>query len=110
MPYKVPYQRLFKNAHGIGGKILGWIENWLTGRKLEWLVLLKLAVYDQWCASRIGFGSIAFLIYINDINMGVVSKLGKFADDKKIGLRVSDDAQIKILINDLAKIFQWSLN
>ena len=32
---KVPHQRLLKKikSHGIDGKILKWIENWLTGRE-----------------------------------------------------------------------------
>jgi len=31
---KVPHMRLVKKikAHGVGGKILIWIEKWLTGR------------------------------------------------------------------------------
>jgi len=32
---KVPHQRLLQKlrAHGIGGKLLKWIENWLADRK-----------------------------------------------------------------------------
>jgi hypothetical protein len=32
---KVPHQRLFRKllAHGIGGQILEWVKNWLTGRR-----------------------------------------------------------------------------
>jgi hypothetical protein len=32
---KVPHQRLFKKlaAHGIDGKVIGWVKEWLTGRR-----------------------------------------------------------------------------
>ena len=32
---KVPHQRLLWkiNAHGVGGNILAWIQNWLANRK-----------------------------------------------------------------------------
>ncbi|HEX8808197.1 MAG TPA: hypothetical protein VF760_04295, partial [Xanthobacteraceae bacterium] len=32
---KVPYARLFKKlrSHGIVGKIIEWVESWLTGRR-----------------------------------------------------------------------------
>ena len=32
---KVPHRRLLNklSAHGVNGKILAWIEDWLTGRR-----------------------------------------------------------------------------
>jgi len=112
---KVPYQRLFKKlaAHGIGGKILEWIQNWLTDRKQK--VGIK-KTYSDWQDVRSGvpqgsvLGPLLFLIYINDLDDGVISKLGKFADDTKIGRGVNNENEIETLRNDLKKIFQWSID
>ena len=30
---KVPHKRLMVKSHGIEGKIWGWIDDWLNGRK-----------------------------------------------------------------------------
>ena len=37
---KDPHKRLMVKvkAHGIGGKIWGWIDDWLSGRK-QWVIL-----------------------------------------------------------------------
>ena len=87
---KVPYQRLFKKvvAHGIGGNISMWIRNWLTGRRQK--VGINKS-YSNWQDVLSGvpqgsvFGTMFFLIYINDLELGVLSKLVKFADDTKLG-------------------------
>ena len=37
---KVPIQRLLKKIHGLGirGRVLAWVEEWLTGRQ-QWVVI-----------------------------------------------------------------------
>jgi hypothetical protein len=112
---KVPYQRLFKKlrAHGIGGSISRWIQNWLSGRRQKVSINKN---YSDWQEVRSGvpqgsvLGPILFLIYINDLDVGVISKLGKFADDTKLGRGVPNEIEIQSLRDDLNKIFQWSLD
>ena len=90
---KVPHQRLFVKlfAHGIGGQVLQWVKAWLTGRRQ------KVGVnntYSGWenVSSGVPQGSVLgpllFLVYINDLDVGINSKLVKFADDTKLGRAV----------------------
>ncbi len=49
-----------------------------------------------------------FTIYINDINVGLNTFIGKFADDTKIGNSVISDRDRRSLQDDLNKISAWS--
>ena len=46
---KVPHKRLVKKleAHGIGGKISRWIENWLTGRRQRVNINGKASIWGE---------------------------------------------------------------
>ena len=46
-------------------------------------------------------GPLLFLIYINDINTDLLSKICKFADDRKIDLAVATEDEVKLLRHDL---------
>jgi ribonucleases P/MRP protein subunit RPP40 len=110
---KVPHERLFSKirAHGIGGQILLWVKNWLTGRRQK--VGINQS-YSEWedVISGVPQGSVLgpllFLIYINDLDIGINSKLVKFADDTKLGRGVSTDQEVEALKMDLQKMFEWS--
>lgn len=110
---KVPHGRLLQKlkAHGISGKIIKWIKNWLSDRK-------QRVVINGICSSFIAvisgvpqgsiLGPLLFVIFINDLDDGVINKILKFADDTKIVAKVATDAQIKVLQSDLCRMFQWS--
>ena len=53
-------------------------------------------------------GPLLFLIYINDLDDGIVNLILKFADDTKIFGAVSDLAQHHQLQDDLNTLLQWS--
>jgi len=111
---KVPHCRLLQKleSHGISGKLKRWISAWLNGR------------YQRTCINgcRSGWrrvtsgvpqgsvlGPLLFLIYINDLDSGVMSWILKFADDTKVFRKVCNDMDRSILQDDLDRLIAWSL-
>ena len=86
---KVPHQRLLLKlkAHGIGNGMINWIEKWLIGRRQRVVVDGEVS---NWKAVLSGvpqgsvLGPILFLIYINDLDDDITSKVLKFADDTSV--------------------------
>ena len=97
---KVAHRRLgYKlQMHGISGKVLNWISEWLRNRKQR--VILN-GVKSHWADVKSGvpqgtvLGPVLFNIYINDLEakLSTRSKVVKFADDTKImrGIRDVED-------------------
>ena len=53
-------------------------------------------------------GPVLFLIYINDLDQGIISKLGNFADDSKLCKSVGSQTAVGMLRNDLVLLEKWS--
>ena len=113
---KVPHARLLNKllAHGISSKILlQWIGEWLNGKQQR--VVLNGNV-SSWLYVISGvpqgsiLGPLLFLIFINDIDKGIVSKLLKFADDTKLVGTVSSEVEIEQLRTDLKRLYSWSID
>ena len=95
---KVPHQRLLikLKSHGVAGKLLKWLEDWLSERKQRVVINGKASNWRD-VLSGVPQGSvlgpILFIIYVNDIDDGLTCKISKFADDTKITSRVTTSVE-----------------
>ena len=109
----MPHQRLLLKlkAHGIGNGMINWIEKWLIGRRQRVVVDGEVSNWKS-VLSRVPQGSvlgpILFLIYINDLDDDITSKVLKFADDTKVFRKIKSDADRQQLQDDLNKLIEWS--
>ena len=98
-------------ANGVGGEISKWIQSWLTDRKQRVIVN---NVTSDWIPVISGvpqgsvLGPCLFVIYINNIDDAVSSKILKFADDTKITASISSVEERNILQTDLTRLMKWS--
>ena len=53
-------------------------------------------------------GPILFIIYINDIDIGLMSKIGKFADDSKLLNNVDSCIGVEEIRRDLKALETWA--
>ena len=110
---KVPHHILIEKiaSNGIGGKISKWIQSWVTDGKQRVIVN---NVTSDWIPviSGVPQGSVLepclFVIYINDIDDAVSSKILKFTDDTKITASISSVEERNILQTDLTRLMEWS--
>ena len=112
---KVPHRRLLGKLQslGVSGKVLLWIEDWLTDR-VQRVVLNGYA--SSWSDVISGvpqgsvLGPILFLVFINDLDCvidTVSTILYKFADDSKI-LRIIENDEDRIqLQKDIDHLSEW---
>ena len=106
---KVPHQRLVAKlrAHGIQGNLLRWIHAWLTNRRQRVIVKNTASEWSS-VSSRVPQGSVLgpvlFLIYVNDIDNGILSKISKFADDTKLYHKVCTEEDSIEIQQDLDKL------
>ena len=106
---KVPHQRLLLKlkASGIGNDVINWIEKWLTHRKQRVIVDGEIS---NWKSVLSGvpqgsvLGPILLLIYINDLEDDISSKVLKFSDDTKVFRKVTNDTDKQSLQDDLDKL------
>ena len=110
---KVPHKRLIKKleAHGISGNVSRWIKNWLKDRRQRVNINGKTSNWADVLSGvpqRSVLGPLLFLIYINDIDDGIISKIWKFADDTKICKNIKNERDVEILRKDLEQLYKWS--
>ena len=95
---KVFHERLLEtlNKHGISGKLLGVIGDWLSTYETAGMhkgQMVKLDISMEWGSAGSVLGPLLFLIFINDLCEGIHSNILKFAHDTKI---------LKDVINSIA--------
>ena len=91
------------------GLRIGWQE---IGRGSS---LMVCPLGSDWTAVSSGvpqgsvLGPLLFVIYINDLDLGPSSKVSKFADDTKLGIKAANPESVRLLQRDLAAIGEWSM-
>ena len=110
---KVPHQRLLLKlkAHGIFNDVINWIEKWLTHRTQRVIVDGEISNWKSVLSGvpqRSVLGPTLFLIYINDLEDDISSKVLKFADDTKVFRKVTNVTDKQSLLDDLDTLVKWS--
>ena len=109
----VPHKRLINKlyAYGIRGKVLAWIDAFLTQRAQR--VVINGEASD-WAEVTSGIpqgsvlGPLCFLIYINDLPGSVQNSIKLYADDAKLYGQVDSQEQSAALQRDLEAIQDWT--
>ena len=100
-------------SHDIGISTINWIEQWLTDRRQRVVVN---GDGSSWKSVLSGvpqgsvLGPILFLIYINDLEEGVTSKILRFADDTNFFRKVKENGDKQKLQDDIDKLSKWFKN
>ena len=93
--------------YGIDGKTNAWISAFLGSRSQQ----VVINGQSSWSADVLSgvpqgivLGRMLFLLYINDINEGVNSKMRPFADDSIVYREIQTSADHSALESDLNKL------
>ena len=108
----VPHRRLILKveAHGIRGRVLGWLTDFLANREQRVVVngtKSSSARVTSGVPQGSVLGPVLFLLFINDLPDGVSNFIKMFADDTKLFSKPkhADDNSLQ---NDLTILKDWS--
>jgi len=108
----VPHKRLLKKLkwYEFDGKLLLWIENFLTDRQMR---ISVNGAYADWAKITSGvrrrsvLGPFLFLLYVNGIPASVSCKMKLFADDTQIWNTIKTQSAMS-LQSELDLLSKWS--
>jgi ribonuclease P/MRP protein subunit RPP40 len=109
----VPHQRLKlkMKRYGLEGKVLGWLSDFLTERKMRVCVNGN---ESSWCSvtSSVPQGSVGgpmqFSLFLDDMADEIVNRIIQFADDTKLWRRMRNELDRESLQKDLEALSSWS--
>ena len=104
---------IFKlKQNGVGGNVINLHGNYLSSRKQRVVINGKTSEYfpvESGAPQGSVIGPLHFLIYINDLEIGIKSKVNFFADDTMIYSVVHNPTLTASVLNhDLEIISQWA--
>jgi len=98
-------------SFGINGKLLQWLDNFLTSRSMKVgprgnfsQLLQVLSGVPQGSV----LGPLLFLLYVNELPSWIKCVMKMFADDTKLRRRISSIADSRVLQEDLDSLQLWS--
>ena len=109
----VPHHRLLYKlrCYGVRGKLLAWIEGFLTTRSQQVTVN---GHSSEWTRVESGvpqgsvLGPLLFLVFINDLPDAIQASIKMFADDTKLYSAVPTPQASAALQADLDELVKWS--
>ncbi len=110
---KVPHKRLMKKceAFGIQGKLLKWLEAFVSGRRQRVTVNGAKSAWSDVCSGvpqGSVIGPLLFVIFINDMPDGITNFVSMFADDTKLFGKSSSRSDVESIQHDLQLLPDWS--
>jgi hypothetical protein len=109
----VPHQRLLRktDSYGIKGKILKWIQDFLSNRT-QHVVVNGTSSTPQKVRSGVPQGSVLgpvlFILYVNDMPEAVQSSLLLYADDAKMYRPIRSTADVEQMQTDIDALQVWA--
>ena len=109
----VPHCHLFSklSQYGICGTVQNWLHSFLSDRYQRVMVN---SAQSSWLPVLSGvpqgtvLGPLLFLIYINDIVLGIDSEIRLFADDCIVYREIRNSCDSASLQSDINKLHKWS--
>ena len=98
-------------AHGIQSDAARWNRNWLADRCQRVCInqsYSNCAPVTSGVSQGTVLGPLLFLIYINDLDTNIVSKMWKFPDDTKLCHWAGNPDDIMELQEDINKLVEWA--
>ena len=99
-------------AIGISGKVLAWIEDWLSNRRQKVIVEGESSEWASVESSVLQgsvLGGILFNIFVDDIDEAIIKALlKKFADDTKLAKIIKDIADALEMQENLDRLCRWA--